>query len=156
MASKTAIINLTKAEDWDQWIREMKGTILAEFWPLAHPEQPAFQLSTLISRRGLYISKTLRIKNIHWDPESHQLYKREDGEKRFIRRLDGNTGLHKTLKSGNWRCNFVAKSDGTPKPGKPSKSGNTLTWGQTYETINGGMRGMCNGKDPKTSIPSPA
>ena len=43
MAAKSTITTLENAEDWDQWMREMKASISEEFWPLADPEQPKSQ-----------------------------------------------------------------------------------------------------------------
>lgn len=41
MAAKSTIITLENFEDWDQWWRALKASILEEIWPRADPEQPA-------------------------------------------------------------------------------------------------------------------
>ena len=42
-AMKSTIITLDNAEDWDQWLRELKASISEEFWLLADLEQPKSQ-----------------------------------------------------------------------------------------------------------------
>ena len=44
MAAKSTITTLENAEDWDQWMQELKASISEEFWPLADPRQPQCQL----------------------------------------------------------------------------------------------------------------